>query len=369
MAINRTVAWFGAGATLFTAAGAAVILLVTRPTWESEHSVAIMQRIREALQLQKTDQVQAYQILKESLSETDGHQVTDPYFQSQIQEATRARDALFPKVHAELERRDSEDRAKQEEAKRQAEELAEKKAAAERRRREAEERERERQDQDRKQIEDEQRFASIRTKVTGGAWLTKKAGNSEPIRGLDLLVLKSPGSNEQLLTLLQAELAGSRDLLHKEEESAAFWEKAVQENPDNQYMADHVSTSKAAVSSRRWQVDKLEGLAAEASNSAKSAPVEMREMYNVVFSEAAVGGLSAWDTICRQQLAATGHTDVDGKYSIELQGGHYYLFAKFESAYSEVDWLIPLSVTEAKDIQLDLRNDNAGRITNKSTRE
>jgi hypothetical protein len=68
-------------------------------------------------------------------------------------------------------------------------------------------------------------------------------------------------------------------------------------------------------------------------------------------------------------LVGQTHTDIDGKYSIELPGGGYYLYATFDSAYSRVDWFVPIRIGEAKDISVDLLNENAFRITNKNKDE
>ena len=68
-----------------------------------------------------------------------------------------------------------------------------------------------------------------------------------------------------------------------------------------------------------------------------------------------------------EQAVGSTHTDVDGKYRIELPVGSYYLYAAFESEYSGVDWFIPLQVLSNEEIKVDFHNENASRIDNKDT--
>ena len=98
----------------------------------------------------------------------------------------------------------------------------------------------------------------------------------------------------------------------------------------------------------------------------RSAGFEYRDLWTHYSSEdAAKPEASLWIEICREQLLATAHTDVDGKYSIEVPGGHYYVYAAFESSNSEVEWFVPVTVGDVKDVSVDLHNENAARIRNK----
>jgi hypothetical protein len=104
----------------------------------------------------------------------------------------------------------------------------------------------------------------------------------------------------------------------------------------------------------------------QASKMTPDAPVDMQHIFSLLSEEAGDGETTVWATICSQQLVGKVHADVDGKYSIDVSGGSYYLYATFESAYSQIIWFVPVTVAEPKDIAVDLHNENAVRITNKS---
>ena len=107
----------------------------------------------------------------------------------------------------------------------------------------------------------------------------------------------------------------------------------------------------------------------KASKDNLSDPVDMRRIFSVVSENAGEEENTTWNSICNQLLVEQTHTDVDGKYSIELPGGEYYLYAMFNSAYSKVDWLIPIRIGNKKDVTIDFHNENAFRIINKSDLE
>ncbi len=46
-----------------------------------------------------------------------------------------------------------------------------------------------------------------------------------------------------------------------------------------------------------------------------------------------------------------------------------YLYGVFESSYSEVEWFVSIKVNEAKNVAVDLHNENTARIRNKENYE
>ena len=103
----------------------------------------------------------------------------------------------------------------------------------------------------------------------------------------------------------------------------------------------------------------------QASRMAPDAPVDIRRIFSLYSEEAGDEETKVWAAICGQQGAGRVHTDVDGRYSIEVPSGDYYLYAIFESSYSRVVWFVPVKVAEPKDMAVDLHNENALTITNK----
>jgi len=213
---------------------------------------------------------------------------------------------------------------------------------------------------DRKRIEEEKGMSRIKANIKGGAWLNKKAGNSEPLRGLEIYVLHSPGKNEQFLAMLEFGQNFAEELV-------AFWEERVRKVADIGSMGSLKTEYEQNLNTENLHVRRIEDQIKDASQKAADAPVSMESIFSVLLlsPRAIEWPPPVWAAICTQQLAGKVHTDVDGKYSIEVPGGYYCLYATFESDVSRVDWFVPVKVGEAKDIVVDLHNENAARITNK----
>ena len=75
---------------------------------------------------------------------------------------------------------------------------------------------------------------------------------------------------------------------------------------------------------------------------------------------------STWIAFVLAGAVSRTHTDVDGKYNVEVRGGHYYAYARYESAYSVVEWMIPVNVIDPKNISIDFHNETAESIENKN---
>jgi len=215
---------------------------------------------------------------------------------------------------------------------------------------------------ERTRIEEGKRIAGIRVKIKGGPWLTKKAGNSETLRGLDIRVLRAPARRQQLMAMLEATLDGNNRRLREERERVGNRKEG-----ENRWALDprqYVARVErfVALTEERIKQESLKEATSVDMRAIFSVSSRLAGFYSPTTAEARER--SIWASICGQQLAAQVHTDVDGKHSVEVPVGDYYLYATFRSSYSEVEWFLPVRVSEAKDIAVDLRNENAERITN-----
>jgi len=215
-----------------------------------------------------------------------------------------------------------------------------------------------------KRIEEEKRIASIKAHIKGGAWLTKESGRSETLRGLKISVLRSPGTNQQLLDMLYAVIDDYSLRLTEAKKKLADNEKEARTslNPNDEYYQDKVRSSKIDVNWLQKTLTSLQDQLAIASNVEGSVPVDMATIYALyptLPSIPTAKEIKVWAAIRSQQIAGRVHTDVDGKYSIEVTGGYYYLDATFYSSGAEVNWFVPVRVGDAKDIAVDLHNENA----------
>jgi len=260
----------------------------------------------------------------------------------------------------------------------------------------------------------QQRLANMRATVNGGAWLTRKAGNSEPIRGLNIEVLNPQGKNGHLLAILKACLEYHKLVLEFCLE-LKIDEKSIESGEGSSAAAAlarlDIERDKKNIESEHQYISSLQEKIRTISRDS-SASVDMLEIQHEYFIEdlrveqakqvtkelwrrvarrVALGGDKGlvfyseqrdksmtrdkayeniritWEAICLEQAVGSTHTDVDGKYRIELPVGSYYLYAAFESEYSGVDWFIPLQVLSNEEIKVDFHNENASRIDNKDT--
>ena len=280
---------------------------------------------------------------------------------------------------------------------------------------------------ERKRIEEDKRLATIKARIKGGAWLTNKAGASEPLRGLTISILRSRGTKEQYLSMVRASIDAATAGLEDGRSRLASVDKWLQEHPeiplpenpqhamvlaeeatqdaiqhcregrgslddvskgyaDQRAIREAVSRSNERAANlrlRRTAVVMCESSETWLAESQKLLQLAGKSRRNAGVGIAASFGLGptpancnlaadancwkTWMAICREQELEAIHADVDGKYSVEIPGGQYYLYATFDSSYSEVVWFVPVKVDGPGEFVVDLRNDNAAKITNKGT--
>jgi small-conductance mechanosensitive channel len=188
------------------------------------------------------------------------------------------------------------------------------------------------------------------------------------MRGLNIAVLKSQGKNDDVLTLIQANL---------EFEKIAFEINQQLKKADEKNFIQKLE-------------EEIRELSIDKSTSIDMLKIHARYRLYMMLNELRIKVLKfdldnmqrakwealvnayltikfAWASICLKQTIDSTHTDIEGKYRIELPVGSYYLYAIFESEYSSVEWLIPVKVLGNEEIKIDFRNENADRIDNKDT--
>jgi uncharacterized small protein (DUF1192 family) len=190
----------------------------------------------------------------------------------------------------------------------------------------------------------------------GGAWLTKKAGNSEPLRGLEITVLKPTveDENEEYLALLKARLERTQSRL-KQKQAARASARYDFESEDAQEAINGCNSDIVAITA---EIDR-------ASKLPPSAAVDMARLYITTNEETELNddALKVWERVCAEHCVAVVHTDVDGKYQVDLPRGKYYFSAFFGSSNSMVKWLLPVEVGRGE-LAVDFHNENALKILN-----
>ena len=212
---------------------------------------------------------------------------------------------------------------------------------------------------ERKRIEEEKKMASIKAHIKGGAWLTKEAGSSDTLRGLKIYFLRSPGTNLQLLAMLQAVIDDNSLRLTEANKKLVDDEKEARSSPNYEYYQDKARSSKDRVNTLQKTLASLQDQLATAAKVGGNVPVDLATIYALHPDLPTAQEIQVWAAICNQQIAGRVHTDVDGKYNIEVTGGYYFLYAEFKASRSLIKWFVPVKVSDAKDVVVDLHNENA----------
>lgn len=214
------------------------------------------------------------------------------------------------------------------------------------------------------------RPSRVKAKVKGGAWVTKKTGNSEVLRGLKIYLLHASANNAQLLQLLNVHLVDAEAALAGAKKTVQFNEKYEREHPDTK----NVESMQASNRRDEAKVKLIEALVGARQSEIKRASqnpptqgIDLTHIYKSVPETPSVGIASTWASIAAEQLADDTHTGIDGTYEMNVTGESFYLYAHYETEYSVIEWFIPITATESgEQIKIDLQNSNAVFIRNKS---
>jgi len=277
---------------------------------QREH-VVVLHAEAEALARSKKP-IEAYQKFREviALAEQRG----DPELANQLESAKRGIVTLEPAVQEEKKKQDEQrrlaDAAKIQQLNRQAE--------ARRKREQQELRQREKA-----------KMALVKGELKGGAWITKKVGNSDIVRGMDVV-------------LVRREI--KRALIDK------WLERFKQERSTNDVVWTRLGPIRRAEPEDEVDVEPL-------LVNARWRDQPMRELSEDML----------WPAIVVLGMEAHTITDIDGKYEFRnVTGGDYYLFASYSTEYSYIDWLVPVSIRDPEALKIDLYNGTARHIKNKN---
>jgi len=207
--------------------------------------------------------------------------------------------------------------------------------------------------------DDEKNAEKIGT-LTGAAWITRKGGTSDPLRGLKIYLVRADVPSSYAI-----EAAKSRIINDKSVKDMFF--KLVKEyrlKRGEKFYDDLAKNYEDDIA----DLDKgIEKATAEVERFEKLPPGSKVDL--LVIRKVSVQ--AAWETEKSPYVDAvinnsvkTASTDIDGKYKVNLNGGRYYVVAQFTSSIHAIEWCLPLKV-DGSEVKIDLYNENAERIFNK----
>lgn len=184
---------------------------------------------------------------------------------------------------------------------------------------------REQEQQERLRQEKAVKLASIKGSIEGGAWVTKKGGSSDILRGLKVCAIQSRCSSATSMIVINA-------LAKQNMESNDDWEKTA-------------AAFRSAPS----------GLSLPASAPILFLPSEP-------LTHSVQEALSSY---LKQLQVAEATANIDGKFTLSVPGGEWFIFAEWQSSFSRIVWCVPVEITNEQPVHLDLSNENALTIWNK----
>ncbi len=214
-------------------------------------------------------------------------------------------------------------------------------------------------------------------RIKGGAWLTKQTGMSDPIRGLKIYFVKSHVSKKQeaviVASLIDEYKTGVENTKITLEEWRSIRDSANKGGKDLVAATDKLTSSQISIcegmldgAARTIKI--MEEIVRLESTAPSSGTVDTKSLYDLcqhpMRPEKSYSS-PAWEIIVVSEAAFTTHTDIDGKYSIEIPRGNYYAYARHDFSHSVAEWLVPVDATESKDVSLHFYNETAAHIRDK----
>jgi hypothetical protein len=167
----------------------------------------------------------------------------------------------------------------------------------------------------------------VKFRVRGGAWITRKTGQSDLIRGMKLYVIPSSS-----LTATQANacktIAADEIADIPKYPSLALDIRAIAAWLNARAVGESIQLIGVEVGYRQWA----------------SFP-------------------SVFNRMISTDSSLVGETNIDGKFDIEFEAAQgSAIWATFDTSYNDIGWMIPL---RARDMELSLHNDNAIYISSR----
>jgi hypothetical protein len=181
--------------------------------------------------------------------------------------------------------------------------------------------------------------AGFRGRVKGGVWIGSSIGNSRPLRGVQLVVLKRwvPASEAMSLALIQVTLGN----FFVDWASQYTWLTSESQRERYVFQRD---------AARLWY------------SSLKAAPsgsmVDIHDMF-AILDLGRSDESDAWDLVMSRAAIAETSTDIDGKFDVELAVGRYAIFAQVKEGKNVVYWCQPVDVAANTTAKCDLGAANA----------
>jgi hypothetical protein len=207
-----------------------------------------------------------------------------------------------------------------------------------------------------KENEEMNRLARFSGTISGGAWVIKKVGQSDILRGLNVYVIRARCSRRELDEPL-------KELVFHAQFDEGFTRSGIRS-------VDGVTEEMAVkeTNNARMRARECEQLASLLPDDL----IDSRLILSLIRSSHlgpsyyAMTHDDIWPKFLAILKTQNAITNIDGKYKFDhVQGGKYYIYSQFTTEFSVAEWLVPLTVDRSGEFMQDLFNETALLILNK----
>jgi len=195
--------------------------------------------------------------------------------------------------------------------------------------------------------------------IDGAAWVVRKSGQSDIVRGLNVCVLPMTCPRA---TVLQCLTDAISDCNTEEDELRKFAQQARDQQNSFNAITHEKKVSDLAVAYDKG-IEKLESQIADIRTQMAQVPQEMDliQAAELVKKFALLSPPTAhlFD-LARSQV----RTDVDGKYRIPVMPGNWIIAGQTGGSEFVIQWFVPITMSPSGHLQLNLDNSNSFSITN-----
>jgi len=205
--------------------------------------------------------------------------------------------------------------------------------------------------------------------VHGGAWVTRKNGSSDLLRGLEVSLLNNTLVDPAIIRVEYQKGIGRLTEEH-DSQMKEFKNAKDQNDKEQSRLADY------GIKPYRGLEEHYKDCAGRladriASIRADEGKITSSEDLQSAYKRFAFAN-DYWGTTYFYACAATAvrqevHADSEGKFTFTgVPPGRYYVYALMNNSTSFIEWLVPINVAGGKEVRCDLYNENAATIYNKN---
>lgn len=195
--------------------------------------------------------------------------------------------------------------------------------------------------------------------LKGDVLIQENSGNSIPIRGLDLYLLRDQADREKFTNL-------KKSLVTTIEKTVKIYERreAIRAGMSKEELRSGYGSHLVRTSGRdkilSFHMKKMNQKEIEISKFNK---IDLRHVYELHTHLSLPPGLheAAWQEIISDQTVNHVRTDFDGTFEIEAMPGKYYIYAKKIVDGTENEWFIPFNAESGMEYTRYLTNENTTR--------